>query len=243
MTDGGSQSWNPHHFPDDPFDFLALAKKGLPRARKPRTVLIVGAGAAGLTAAFELLRAGHEPVILEASHRVGGRLYTLREPFAEGLYGEAGSMRIPEAHRTTLYYVRELFGLKTRPFPNVAVDHRGFYHFQGRLHSGRVVKDDPDFAANRVLRLWQASLAPLRERLDRAADDRRFLQVWRELVEEFHDYSLRDFLVRGPRPWSAEDLKLFGQVGLGLGGYDSLLGIAFVELLRLFSCGWERDQV
>jgi monoamine oxidase len=242
MPEGGSPPWNPRHFPDDPFDYLALVKKGLPRARRPRTVLIVGAGAAGLTAAFELLRAGHEPVILEASHRAGGRLYTMREAFSAGLYGEAGSMRIPEVHRTTLYYTRELFGLRTRLFPNVDVDDRGFYHLGGRLFAGREVKNAPDFAANRVLRLWDETLAPLRERLDRASDD-RFPAAWRELAEEFRDFSLRDFLVRGPKPWSAEELKLFGLVGLGLGGYDSMLGIAFLELLRVFYCGWDRDQV
>ena len=72
----------------------------------------------------ELLRAGHVPILIEASQRVGGRLYTLREAFSAGLYGEAGSMRIPEAHSTTLFYARQRFGLKTRPFPTVQ-EHAG----------------------------------------------------------------------------------------------------------------------
>lgn len=243
MPVGGPPTWKPHHFPDDPFDYLALVKKGLPRARRPRTVLIVGAGAAGLTAAFELLRAGHEPVILEASHRAGGRLYTMRAAFSPGLYGEAGSMRIPEVHRTTLYYTRELFGLRTRLFPNVDVDDRGFYFLQGKLFPGWQVRKDPAFAAHRVRRRWEASLAPIRRRMERAAAEGRLHEAWRKLVGEYRDFSLRDFLVRGPLAWPPEDLRLFGLVGLGLGGYESMLGIAFVELLRLFSCGWERDQV
>ena len=41
----------------------------------------------GLVAASELLRAGHDPILLEAQHRVGGRVLTLREPFAHGLVG------------------------------------------------------------------------------------------------------------------------------------------------------------
>ena len=45
---------------------------------------------AGLTAAYELQRAGHEPIVLEAQHRVGGRVCTLREPFSDGLYAETG---------------------------------------------------------------------------------------------------------------------------------------------------------
>lgn len=39
-------------------------------------IIIIGAGAAGLTAAIELERAGHRPLILEASNRIGGRLKT-----------------------------------------------------------------------------------------------------------------------------------------------------------------------
>ena len=49
-------------------------------------------------------RQGHEPLVLEAQNRVGGRVYTLREPFAPGLYAEAGAMRIPRAHDLTLEY-------------------------------------------------------------------------------------------------------------------------------------------
>ncbi len=46
-----------------------------------KKVIVVGAGLAGLSAAYELYRAGHEPLLLEAQHRIGGRIYTMREPF------------------------------------------------------------------------------------------------------------------------------------------------------------------
>jgi monoamine oxidase len=70
----------------------------MPRAAAGRgaRVIVVGAGMAGLVAATELLRAGHDPVVLEAQQRVGGRVLTLREPFAPGLWAEAGAMRIPQ---------------------------------------------------------------------------------------------------------------------------------------------------
>src|SRR5690349_18569755 len=41
-------------------------------------VVILGAGIAGLTAAYELNKAGYEVVVLEANSRAGGRSYTVR---------------------------------------------------------------------------------------------------------------------------------------------------------------------
>jgi monoamine oxidase len=70
---------------------------------------------AGLVAAYELSKLGHDITILEARSRPGGRVYTLREPFADGLYAEAGAARIPENHDLTLKYVKE-FGLPLEPF-------------------------------------------------------------------------------------------------------------------------------
>ena len=58
---------------------LETARHGLPRREGPaKRVVIVGAGMAGLVAAWELLRAGHDPIVLEARARVGGRVHTLR---------------------------------------------------------------------------------------------------------------------------------------------------------------------
>lgn len=69
---------------------------------------------AGLVAGYELAQLGHEVTILEARIRPGGRVHTLREPFSDGLYAEAGAARIPDSHDLTLKYVR-LFEVPLEP--------------------------------------------------------------------------------------------------------------------------------
>ena len=93
----------------------------------PLDIVIVGAGLAGLCAAYELEQRGHRVTILEADQQhVGGRTRTLR--FGDGLYGEAGAMRIPARHETTRRYVRE-FGLPLRKF--VLSNPQAYYFLRG----------------------------------------------------------------------------------------------------------------
>src|SRR5436190_18031530 len=80
----------------------------------PKKILIIGAGMAGLSAGYELSQAGHDVTILEARMRPGGRVQTLREPFSDGLYAEAGAARIPDNHDLTLKYVK-LFDVPLEP--------------------------------------------------------------------------------------------------------------------------------
>jgi len=54
------------------------------KTNSPRNILILGAGLAGLAAAWELKKAGHNITVLEANDRPGGRVFTLRQPFAQG---------------------------------------------------------------------------------------------------------------------------------------------------------------
>src|SRR5436189_2115163 len=80
----------------------------------PKKVIIIGAGMAGLSAGYELTQLGHDVTILEARNRPGGRVQTLREPFSDGLYAEAGAARIPDNHDLTLKYVK-LFDVPLEP--------------------------------------------------------------------------------------------------------------------------------
>lgn len=85
-------------------------------------VIILGAGLAGMTCAYELTKLGYTCTILEARNRAGGRCWSIRKGtasqeegmpqqtalFDEGLYFNAGPSRIPHHHTLTLHYCREL---------------------------------------------------------------------------------------------------------------------------------------
>jgi monoamine oxidase len=94
---------------------LSFVPKPLRPTAARKRILIIGAGLAGLAAGYELAQGGHDIIILEAQMRPGGRVLTLREPFSDGLYAEAGAGRIPDNHELTLHYVRH-FGLTLVPF-------------------------------------------------------------------------------------------------------------------------------
>ena len=75
-----------------------------------RHVVIVGAGLSGLCAAYLLRQAGIGITLLEARDRPGGRVFTLREGFADGLHADAGAARISDFHFRTLAWIKQ-FGL------------------------------------------------------------------------------------------------------------------------------------
>ena len=91
-----------------------------PASGNGRSVVILGAGIAGLVAAYELQRAGYRVTVLEARDRIGGRVWTVRggdhivqtgrpgqrATFDDGLYFNAGAARIPSSHRLILDYAR-----------------------------------------------------------------------------------------------------------------------------------------
>lgn len=93
-----------------------------PGSGKGTKVVILGAGVAGMSAAYELGKAGYECTILEARDRVGGRNFTVRKgseivindgtkqvcSFDDGYYFNAGPARIPSHHQATLGYCKEL---------------------------------------------------------------------------------------------------------------------------------------
>ncbi len=90
-----------------------------------KRIVILGAGMAGLVAAYELHHLGHSVEVIEASDRVGGRVFTYR--FKDGQYNELGAMRIPASHDYTRHYAVNICGLKLRPFVTAHKNLKCFY--------------------------------------------------------------------------------------------------------------------
>lgn len=84
-------------------------------ANPPKTIVVLGAGLAGLCAAYELRKRGHRVLILEAQTRPGGRVLTVRDGASQGQWIEMGATRIPDSHALTLQYVQH-FKLPLREF-------------------------------------------------------------------------------------------------------------------------------
>lgn len=80
-------------------------------------VAIIGAGEAGLAAAYELKKIGCNITIFEASKRIGGRVYTYSFDRLNNYYGDFGEISIPASHYTTWHYIN-IFNLKTNAFIN-----------------------------------------------------------------------------------------------------------------------------
>jgi monoamine oxidase len=219
---------------------LDIIHSGLPpvQDQPPKKVIIVGAGMAGLVAAYELLRAGHDPHILEAQSRVGGRVYTLREPFAPGLHAEAGAMRIPRAHKLTLAYV-EKFNLPVLPF--TMGNPQAYCHLGGVRRRLAEVQANPelldfDFSATErpkgVQCLWEEALAPLADQVQAGGS-----AAWEQIRAEYDQYSVREFLEF--KGWSEGAIECFGL----LNNQEAMMNSSFMELLREEIGGFYTDLV
>ncbi|KAJ8397205.1 hypothetical protein AAFF_G00440390 [Aldrovandia affinis] len=176
-------------------ELLDIVDNGLPRAKTPRHIVVVGGGIAGLTAAHFLEGAGHKVTIVEASGRIGGRVETYRDKSGDW-YAELGAMRIPSFHRILLNFARKM-GIQLNTFIQENIN--TYYLVNGLLMRTYKVKNNPD-ALNYTVKesergqsaseLFSMALWKIREDLKKSGNN------CTKILEKYDSYSVKEYLVK-----------------------------------------------
>ncbi len=84
----------------------------------PKKVVIGGAGISGLCCGYELMKAGCDVTILEASGRYSGHVFTGRDGLSDGLYADFGADHITKPGYERFFKYTEEFNLPVLSYPN-----------------------------------------------------------------------------------------------------------------------------
>ncbi len=239
--------------PDFPFDYAAWLNGPKPLGSIPAThhgteVAVIGAGIAGLVAAYELMKLGLRPVVYEAG-RMGGRLRSERFGSDPEAVAELGGMRFPVSG-TAFYHYLDRVGLSTKPFPNPLTDAAPttVVDLAGTSHFARTLDDLPPLFRE-VAQAWETALeqetnfSALQAAIG-AKDHAAVAALWHPIVEGWDDRTFYDFVATS-RPFaelSYRHREVFGQVGFGTGGWDSDFPNSMLEILRVVLCDFEENQ-
>ncbi|GIH78745.1 monoamine oxidase [Planobispora longispora] len=195
--------------------------------RASAEVVVLGAGVAGLTCAYELGKAGYECTVLEAADRIGGRNLTLRggdrlpelggrtqvAEFGEGVYFNAGPARIA-SWMVTMDYCREL-GVPVEIFVNNNAS--AYIYTQGMAAPVRARTARADMYGYIAELLAKATDAGALDRTLTGDDRERLLEFLRHFGDIGRDLSYRGSDRRGfaVYPGAAAGTPLPGPSSLG----------------------------
>ncbi len=240
--------------PDFPFAYDDWLKHpsglgSIPAARHGEEVAIIGAGMAGMTAAFELMKMGLKPVIYEAG-RIGGRLRSEAFEGAEGIIAELGGMRFPVSS-TAFYHYVDMLGIESKPFPNplsYPASNSTVIDLEGETLYVERPEDLPPFFKE-IQECWAKALeegagfSDLRQAI-RNRDTARVKEIWNTLVPIWDDRTFYDFVATSYAfaQKSFRHREVFGQVGFGTGGWDSDYPNSMLEILRVVSTDCDENQ-
>lgn len=113
---------------------LSLSPATILSALAGKKIVIIGAGLAGLTAAYTLKKAGIKSTVYEGSSRVGGRTYSVRNYFGDDLATDIGGEFVDEWHEDLLNMATE-FGVETYDLRITAPNLPEMIHYGGKNYT------------------------------------------------------------------------------------------------------------
>jgi tryptophan 2-monooxygenase len=225
----------------------------VPEHAKDKTIAIVGAGPAGLVAAYELMKAGAKVQVFEASDRIGGRmdarsLSTNADGTPSKALAEMGAMRFPPSMEIYTHYADQFGVQRNNEFPNPGAV-PSIVFFKGdkiRLEPGKPI-EHPLLA--RMSKEWHQMEQSIVEPMmvaRRANDAGKIRELWQGCIDRFQGLTLKQGVQQLAKEngfkWGPEEIDAFGAVGVGTGGYRPFFQVGFTDALRVMLNNLETDQ-
>jgi tryptophan 2-monooxygenase len=254
------QHWLPYPYIDTLYDHTKFLSPTQPIASFPvenypvAKVAVIGAGAGGMVAAYELLRAGVQPVVIEATDRIGGRTWSEyfedQNDSAPPVWAEMGAMRVPLSQKLFWYYADQ-FGAQKGNFPDPGVAPTLLY-YQNQPYEWRpadspinpppgpfteINKAFAKYAMRYALKIWEPWYNHGGD-----PDWDKVREIWQGYIDQYREMSVYDAMRKGIRSWGDEQLNAFSALGVGSGGFGTLYRVSNLELLRNVINEWEVGQ-